>query len=321
MKRLFINSLIALTLCTGVNAQTRPQQSMYFFNPSLLNPAATGIEDYGQLRVGMRRQWVGVDGAPSTAWLNGEMRIGAKADNQSDSMMVNKGQGIGLNIYYDKIGPYSTANVNVSYAYHLPLSESFVLSAGFAGGLRHTRYDMSKSVYPDQGADPAAIAQTSISKKYTPDMNAGLQLSGKRFFAGVSVMQLFPANYIDEPGSDAKLKREFLASAGYTIPFTGEATSFSVSGVFKSDFSNPARFDINARIRHEGLGWLGTTFRKDDCWGIGLGLDLGRSLSFGYLYEIGINKHISNYTKGSHEACIAFKFLKSNQSGRPKMSW
>jgi Bacteroidetes-specific putative membrane protein len=316
----FLLSLIICIGCYGVHAQTRPQQSMYNFNPSFLNPAATGIEDYDQVRVGMRRQWIGIDGAPTTGWLNGELRLGVK-NEEADSMMVNKGQGIGFNIYYDKIGPYTTANLNMGYAYHMPLSEGLVLSAGFAGGLHRTQYDMSKSVYPDQAIDPATTAEASISKRYTPDLNAGIQLNGKSFFTGVSLMQIMPSKFIDAANSESIYKKQLLGSAGYVFRLNDEATSIWLSGVLKSDFANPLRYDINAKLRYKGLGWIGTTYRKDDSWGAGFGINLGRSLSFGYLYERGVDRHISSYSNGSHEACIGFKFLKGNQCNEPKMGW
>ncbi|MGN6510462.1 MAG: PorP/SprF family type IX secretion system membrane protein [Chitinophaga sp.] len=320
MKPFFIILLFALTLCYRVNAQTRPQQAIYNFNPSFLNPAATGIEDYGQLRAGFHRQWVGIDGAPTTAWLNGEMRLHTQIDKE-DSLMVSKGQGIGFNLYYDEIGPYATANLNIGYAYHLPLSEGLVFSAGFAGGLHRTHYDLSKSIYPDQVVDPAVAAQASVSKKYSPDLNAGIQLNGRNFFTGVSLMQIVPSRFIDAKESDSRYIKQLLGSFGYVFRFDDQATSLWLSGVLKSDFANPLRYDINAKLRYRNLFWIGTTYRKNDAWGGGFGLNISKSLSVSYLYEWGIDRHISNYANGSHAACLGYKFLKNNQSGVPKMGW
>lgn len=309
-----------MTLCYGGIAQTRPQQSMFNLNPSFINPAATGIEDYGQLRVGLNRQWVGVDGAPSTGWVNGEMRLRTKIDEQADSI-VSKGQGIGFNLYYDKIGPYATVNVNVGYAYHLPLSRGLVLSAGFAGGLHRTQYDLSKSINPDQPVDPATAAQASISKKYSPDLNAGIQLNGKNFFGGVSFIQIIPSRFVDAPDSESKHQGQLLGSLGYVFRFNEQATSLWLSGMVKSDFANPLRYDLNAKFWYRNLLWVGGTFRKNDALGAGFGLNVVKNITFSYLYEWGIGRQISYYSKGSHGLCLAIKFLKDNQSGVPKMGW
>ncbi|WP_343307839.1 PorP/SprF family type IX secretion system membrane protein [Chitinophaga niabensis] len=320
MKQFIITFLLAMTLSYEGIAQTRPQQSMFNLNPSFLNPAATGIEDYGQFRMGLHRQWVGIDGAPATAWLNGEMRLRTDVDELSDSI-VSKGHGIGFNLYYDKIGPYASVNLNVGYAYHLPLSQGLVLSAGFAGGLHRTQYDISKSVNPDQPVDPATAGQASLSKKYSPDLNAGLQLNGKNFFGGVSFMQIIPSRFIDAPKSESKYKGQLLGSLGYVFRFNDEATSLWLSGIVKSDFANPLRYDLNAKFWYRDLLWIGGTYRKNDALGAGLGLNFLKNISFSYLYEWGVSSYVSSYSKGSHVLSIGFKFLRDDQSGMPKMGW
>jgi hypothetical protein len=91
--------------------------------------------------------------------------------------------------------------------------------------------------------------------------------------------------------------------------------------VVKSDFADAVRYDVNARLRYQNLLWIGTSYRKDDALGAGFGLNINKSLSFSYIYEWGVDRRISSYSKGSHEACIGFKFLKDNQSGAAKMAW
>lgn len=309
---------LLLVLSLSAHAQTRPQPSMYVFNYSFINPAAIAAEDYSQVRVGYRRQWVGIDGAPATGWLNAEMRLGSQDGNVSNT--ISKGHGLGVNLFHEEIGPYKTINVNIGYAYHLPLSQDLTLSAGFAGGFQRTRFDMSKSIYPDQAADPAAIAQASISNKYSPDLNAGIMVSGSRFFAGVSLLQIIPSRFIDEEDSEAKYKTQLLGMLGYTIPITDNGSAFLISGVAKSDFANPLRYDVNARLRYQTLGWIGASYRKEDALGVSVGLNVTPAISAGYMYEWGIDKRISTYSRGSHEFCVGFRFL----NGKPyqsKMGW
>jgi type IX secretion system PorP/SprF family membrane protein len=324
MKRLIITFSFVATFCCGAGAQTRPQQSMYMFNYSFLNPAAIGIEDYSQLRVGLRRQWAGIDGAPSTAWLSGDMRLRTKeqsTDTQPETFVINKGHGLGLNLYTDKIGPYATVNLNIGYAYHMPLSSGLTLSAGFAGGLHRTQYNLSKTVYPDQPADPATVAQASMTKKYSPDLNAGILLNGKRFFTGLSLLQILPSRFVDASNSESKYRKQLLGAIGYSFPLDDEGTGLWLSGILKTDFAGPLRYDVSAKLRFQHLFWIGSTYRKDDALGTGLGLNITKNLSVGYLYEWGIDRHISAYSKGSHEICIGFRFLKENQPNETRMGW
>ncbi|MBV7529899.1 PorP/SprF family type IX secretion system membrane protein [Chitinophaga sp. sic0106] len=320
MKLLIRYSFLLLIMAVGASAQTRPQQSMYMFNVMLINPAGTGLEDYGQLRAGVRQQWRGVSGAPATFWASADMRAG-KDNRNTDGAAISKGHGIGASIFYDKIGPYATANVNLAYAYHLPLSSSLALSAGFSGGLQQTRYDRSSGIYPDQAGDPATMSQAAASRKYLPDLNAGLLLNGNRFFAGLALTQLAGAEFVNAPKAESSLKQQFIGSLGYRFPFGESGSGLWLSGMAKSDFTAPVRYDFNAKARYQDLLWLAANYRLNDAIGAGFGCNPTQRIVFGYQYEWGIGNQVSIYSKGSHEVFIGLKFLKDGQSSRPKMGW
>ncbi|QEC46046.1 type IX secretion system membrane protein PorP/SprF [Pseudobacter ginsenosidimutans] len=91
--------------------------------------------------------------------------------------------------------------------------------------------------------------------------------------------------------------------------------------MYKSDFTNPARYDLNVKIRYQNIFREGASCRFNDTFGLGLGLDITNNLKVGYLYDLDISKNISSYFRGSHEFCIGFKFLKDKQRVGPRMSW
>uniref|UniRef100_UPI0039AEF884 type IX secretion system membrane protein PorP/SprF n=1 Tax=Myroides odoratus TaxID=256 RepID=UPI0039AEF884 len=51
-------------------AQQDPQYTQYMYNPASINPAYAGSVDHLQLFGLYRTQWVGLDGAPRTAYLS-----------------------------------------------------------------------------------------------------------------------------------------------------------------------------------------------------------------------------------------------------------
>jgi type IX secretion system PorP/SprF family membrane protein len=64
--------LLAITLLlTGyvVNAQQKPVYTQYVLNNYIINPAISGIENYTDLKLSYRKQWVGIEGAPSTFYM------------------------------------------------------------------------------------------------------------------------------------------------------------------------------------------------------------------------------------------------------------
>ena len=50
-------------------AQQRPHYTQYILNNYILNPAISGIENYTDVKLSARDQWVGLNGAPRTAYL------------------------------------------------------------------------------------------------------------------------------------------------------------------------------------------------------------------------------------------------------------
>ncbi|MFI5188558.1 MAG: type IX secretion system membrane protein PorP/SprF, partial [Chitinophagales bacterium] len=65
MKRNFITILLLL-LSVFVFAQQRPHYTQYILNNYILNPALSGIENYTDVKLSARDQWVGLNGAPET---------------------------------------------------------------------------------------------------------------------------------------------------------------------------------------------------------------------------------------------------------------
>ncbi len=60
------------------SAQQRAHYTQYILNNYILNPALTGIENYTDIKISARDQWVGMSGAPRTAYLTVHMPIGKK---------------------------------------------------------------------------------------------------------------------------------------------------------------------------------------------------------------------------------------------------
>ncbi|EJF10470.1 hypothetical protein O71_08927 [Pontibacter sp. BAB1700] len=75
MKKLSLLLVVLVGVVTQAFAQQRPQYSQYMVNNFLLNPALSGIEDYADIRISNRQQWVGLDGAPVTYYASAHMPL------------------------------------------------------------------------------------------------------------------------------------------------------------------------------------------------------------------------------------------------------
>ena len=59
-------------------AQQRPHYTQYILNNYILNPALSGIENYTDVKLSARDQWVGLNGAPQTFYFTIQGPIGKK---------------------------------------------------------------------------------------------------------------------------------------------------------------------------------------------------------------------------------------------------
>src|SRR5687767_4886339 len=79
MKRILLVTALLVCLVSGVGAQQRPQFSQYMLNQYIFNPAISGIEDYTEVKMGTRYQWVGLDGAPVTYYVSAHTPLNKQA--------------------------------------------------------------------------------------------------------------------------------------------------------------------------------------------------------------------------------------------------
>src|SRR5688572_13309914 len=123
--RKIVFGLLSILFCQSVLAQQKPHYTQYILNQYVLNPALTGIENYTDVKIGHRRQWVGIEDAPVTTYLTIHTPIN-KTDYRTTATSYQvpgenpRGQrywenytaaephhGVGLQLMNDKTGPLS----------------------------------------------------------------------------------------------------------------------------------------------------------------------------------------------------------------------
>ncbi|AFM04963.1 Bacteroidetes-specific putative membrane protein [Bernardetia litoralis DSM 6794] len=170
-------------------AQQDAQFSQYMFNNLYFNPATAGSDaDYTTMGIFHRSQWINYSptfddgGAPSS-------QVGFV------SMPLNRiNSGIGIHFANDKIGPLSSTEVQISYAYHFNLKNKDRISLGLRGGIYNQRIDFSQ-YRPNQENDPS-IPSTGVENQFQPDLAVGLYYqSAKGYYIGVSTNHLLQSTF------------------------------------------------------------------------------------------------------------------------------
>lgn len=172
MKKLFITAAIVLSGSLALVAQQRPHYTQYIINPYIINPAITGIENYTDVKIGVRDQWVGLNGAPKTTYISIHGPLGKNDYRTSATSFEVPGEnprgraywetytaaephhGIGLSIINDQTGSFRFFSASATYAYHLGLNPTTNLSGGFSAGITKVSIDRSKHDFNGTG-DPS----------------------------------------------------------------------------------------------------------------------------------------------------------------------
>ncbi|MFY7651205.1 MAG: PorP/SprF family type IX secretion system membrane protein, partial [Chitinophagaceae bacterium] len=193
--RLLTCLCIALLTAISVKAQQKPHYTQYMLNNYIINPAITGIENYTDVKVSHRHQWVGLQDAPVTTYLTVHTPLGKKDDRATmnsydvtsninpmgkrywdDYTASEPHHGIGLQIVNDRIGPFNTFSAMATYAYHLGLSAKTNISAGVGVGFNNISINQQKTFFgADFPIDPA-LSNSREFGRYRLDVSAGVYL-------------------------------------------------------------------------------------------------------------------------------------------------
>jgi type IX secretion system PorP/SprF family membrane protein len=319
-------------------AQQRPQYTQYILNNYIINPALSGIENYTDVKISNRDQWVGLNGAPQTMYLTIHTPIGKKDYKTSATSFQVPGQnprgkgywenytaseahhGAGLSIVNDKTGLYNRLYANLSYAYHIGLSPRTNMAAGFAGGIQKLSRDSSRSTYANN--DPTDPAQGSADDVYKirPDMSAGIWLYSADYFLGVSGQQIIPQNvsFADDT-LGFKIVPHLFFTAGYRFLVTDDINAVpSVMVKYVSPLD--PQIDANIKFQYRDLVWIGASCRFKDGFAGMLGLNISNTLNVGYAYEY-TTSNLGTITKGTHEIIIGFLLGNRYDDSCPRNIW
>jgi type IX secretion system PorP/SprF family membrane protein len=339
LKRILV-ILVLLFAMKGM-AQQRPYYTQYIMNNYLINPAVAGIENYWDLKLSHRMQWVGLQDAPVTTYItvqgplhkadyNNETATTFHAEGKNprgenywrDYTAPDPHAGVGFTMINDRTGPLNRFAAYGTYAYHVGLSSTTNLSAGISAGFTNMSLDASKLNFGAISVDPA-VGSSGLINKIKPDISAGLWLYSNDYFVGLSAQQIVPQQiafsdntvYVDK----GKLVPHIFLSAGYRMQLTDDI-SFLPSTLIRYINPLPIGFDVNAKFQYQDLMWLGASYRYQDGFAAMVGMNINHSINIGYSYDLQTSQ-LNTVSKGTHEILIGF--LLGNKYGDwcPRNLW
>lgn len=345
MKKLALLPVILFTVLQ-LNAQQRPYYTQYILNNYIINPAVAGSEDYWDVKLSHRHQWVGLNGSPVTTYATiqgpltrsstgretpatvhppGENPMGA--DFYKDYTATQPHFGLGFTVINDATGPLNRFAAYGTLAYHLPVGARTSLSGGVSLGLQNMRLDATKldfgTAYP---IDPAVTGGGYLNN-VKPDISLGVYLYSASYFVGISAQQIVPekVGYGNPKVSgdsilvNGRLIPHLFLQAGYRV-LLNEDINFLPSVTVKYISPLPLSVDINAKLQYRDLIWVGGSYRPQDGFAAMLGLNINNSINIGYSYDF-TTSQLNTVSRGTHEILVGFLIGNRYGDGCPRNVW
>ncbi|MCB0778081.1 MAG: type IX secretion system membrane protein PorP/SprF [Flavobacteriales bacterium] len=288
--------LIAWTLALLAEGQQIAQYTQYVFNHFSVNPAVAGSKDCMDVRLGYRQQWVGFEGAPTTAWAS----IHGTLKPKGKPYQANK-HGIGAFVEADDTGPLGYTHFYLAYAYHLQVSRGYYLSAGVFGGVKQLKLDQGQVTL--ENYDDPAIAEAAGSVVVYPEVAPGLWAYGNTFWAGVAAFGLLN-NQVDGIGVETRAtSRHLKLSGGYRVRI-GRHTAFTPSTLIRVSPGSPVGFDLNAMVDWKRKYGIGVSYRNQDAVAFMGKVSFLKYFSLGYSYDI-TTSPLRVSSSNTHEVILA----------------
>jgi len=317
MKRALFLALLPLLLLAAAapaRAQQQAQYSQYMNNNYLLNPGATGVEDYIDVKFSYRTQWVGLEGAPRTYYASISSSLGKWRSTSKRTLRdrLRPFHAVGGLVYNDVTGPTSRTSVYGSYAYNAVLTRSIRVALGVSVGMQQFAVDGQQLRF----FDPTTVAASAASRVF--DTSAGLWVYSPDFYFGVAGAQLFGnkldfsygPNQLDAGAPGNALRRHYFVTGGVRLPLD-EDWSVVPSVLVKAVAPAPLSVDINAKLKYKDLLWVGASWRAFDSVVGMVGVSY-EQFTLGYSYDTGLSQ-LAGYHNGSHEVLLGLRLKKKAQ--------
>lgn len=282
MKLLLILSLLFCYL--QIFAQNTYRFSQFNMVKSIYNPAALATDASITADLIYRNQWAGVEGAPSTAGLNGAYEL-------TEEMAV------GINFYNDRIGLNQTNSISAMYAYRLIFDTRKYLAFGLGLGVDNvvSGFANANTIMQNDPAFSQSVSRTALNGSF------GIYYRTTNFYVGASIPQLFQNSMTFQEKGINPFRWHYTAITGYYLEL-GENFILNPNLQIKAAINVPVQGDILMRGISNNLGFsLG--FRSEKSLIAGLDYTFSQMVRVGYAvnYDIGSLAR----TKGmSHEVHI-----------------
>ena len=291
--------ILFLLLSSAIYSQNRISYSQYMVNQGVFNPGFFNSEYQLSGNIYYRKQWIGIQGAPTTKSFAANYNIG-------------DAHGLKLNFYQDDITVFKDLNFGLGYNWRTFTGESAMLSFGVL--VDYGMYSAALGGVSTKVANDPAF--TSLSSSYL-NFGSGVYWESSNVFMGLSAPHLF-----NNSKNAGLINPDVLFNhIYYTLGarFGDFKMQFFPTTLVKYVLGSPLQFDVNANFLYNYKFWYGIGYRNDNTIIPAVGMVLFEGLKLIYSYDIAVLANTS-HSSGSHEVTLGYStsFYSGDQFGKRK---
>lgn len=281
-----------------VKSQQAVMFSQYYTNNVIYNPAISGSTEYSVFNLQTRQQWLGFEGAPLSA-------------NISYHGALNNRSAMGGYLEHDRTYPSNQTNLNINYAYHVPLNaDGAYISFGIGAKAMYYYLDFEPGELP-LGPDPAYNDKSF--EKFVGDASSGLYLYNNDFYVGYSVINMLQTPFNNEAGygfSSNVGERIYYGIAGYKIKIDRD-WYVEPSVLLRNRDNGDAEYNFSTRVLYMDQIWSGISIRSNSSLAFSVGTNSDKvQLAYSFDHYFG---SISNHQFGTHELTMSIRIPNYNK--------
>jgi type IX secretion system PorP/SprF family membrane protein len=291
-------SLGIVSLLGGMHLFAQEQQhfSMYYVQPSIINPAAMGAYDNINGALVFNKQLIGFENSPLYLQLDVGIPVG------------KTGLYLGPQILHDRIGAFDKTRVGINVAYRVKLNLKHYLTFGLnmAAVVANGRLGEVTVINP---SDPSFTS--NINGVWNPDIKLGAHYFTDNFYIGFNVGNIFVNKFWDTGSGPTNEIRVSAVDMHYYLmggwqKRIGPNWKIKPNALIKFIANSPLQIDINANAVYKDQFGFGLSYRTVNTLVFNTNYTINKFLVIGYAFNWGLGyESRSNYT--GHEVLLAFR--------------
>ncbi|MGF7040600.1 PorP/SprF family type IX secretion system membrane protein [Mucilaginibacter lappiensis] len=283
---------LLLVLITGSRVFAQQQiynYSQYADNLTSVNSAYSMLDKAGSVSVLGRKQFIGIDGAPSSLMFNANFPVES----------INSAAGI--YVLNDQAAVEHQIEFNAFFAKGIQLTQTSYLAVALNAGIRNYVGNYSQL----DASDPQFMNDVRETK---PNIGFGVMLYSARYYLGLSVPEFTIRSLGTASEQQANYLRTHYYFTGAYLADVSDDVKFKPATLVSYLNGSPVLANVSGTLYlKEQLG-VGLNYRTDKKAAAMLSV-IGKAFRVGYSYQFGTSSNnLGGININTHEVSISYRF-------------